>query len=305
MEGIMKKKAIAAGIAVALMLTGCAQTSASAGATAQAKSSQAVSEAASSDTETATEASSQTTEDTAGETQVQTDASAEVTESTDDALSEETSVPTDVETEGAQVVANATATIKAEPDIAEIVLGVTTQSDTAEEAQSQNTETVNNILSVLADMEIDDKDVKTSGYNMNPQYDYDNGGVISGYSVTTQLTVSGQNVNSVGEIIDSSVKAGATDINGITYSCSEYDSLYEKALTNAVQAAQRKAQVVAQAADTEIDSLVNITEGQQDVSLQYQDYYASGLESASKSSTTIVPGEVDIKASVSITYSLQ
>ena len=301
MEETMMKKAIAAGIAAALMLTGCAQTSASAGASAaQAQTSQAASEAASSEKKSTAETAAQTTENADADTQVQTEVSAAVTESADSASSEVSALA-----EGAQVIANATATIKAEPDIAEIVLGVTTQSGTAEEAQSQNTETINNILSVLNGMNIKDSDLKTSGYNMYPQYDYNNSGVISGYSVTTQLTISDQNVNSVGEIIDKSVKAGATDINGITYSCSEYDSLYEKALTEAVQAAQNKAQVIAQAADAEIDGLVNITEGQQDTSLQYQDYYASGLDESSKSGTTIVPGEVDIKASVSATYSLK
>ena len=67
------------------------------------------------------------------------------------------------------ITVNGEATIFAEPDQAQIDIGVTTQARTAPEASKENAERSNRVLAEVKKVLGKGDEAKTSGYTLNPQ----------------------------------------------------------------------------------------------------------------------------------------
>ncbi|MBP3737260.1 MAG: SIMPL domain-containing protein [Lachnospiraceae bacterium] len=196
------------------------------------------------------------------------------------------------------------------PDTAQINFGVMTNARTAKEAQEKNTEDVNNVIAKLKELGVDEKDIRTTGYDMYPRYD-NYGQTITGYNMHTNLSVSNQSIENAGMIVTECVAAGINSMNGITYTYSGYNEAYAEALGNATKAAQIKAEAIAAASGKTLGEILSVQEGYQDVSLRnsYQNINyalaAPAAEEAMKDSAMILPGEVNVRAQVTVTYEMQ
>ena len=214
------------------------------------------------------------------------------------------------------VSASATGVVMEVPDMAQITFGVVTNGEEADAAQSENTEKVNQVIGTLKGMGVEEKSIQTSGYSISPQYDYDNLDAnkqpkLTGYEVRTTLQVSDQKIADAGKILSESVKAGVNDVESVVYTCSTYDEKYEEALQEAVEAARKKADVLAKAEGASAGKVVSISEGYQDLSARYQssDIGAAYKETAAAAQDTILDpalsaGTLKISAEVSVTYEL-
>ena len=214
------------------------------------------------------------------------------------------------------VSATATGVVMEVPDMAQITFGVVTNGEEADAAQSENTEKVNQVIGTLKGMGVEEKSIQTSGYSISPQYDYDNLDAnkqpkLTGYEVRTTLQVSDQKIADAGKILSESVKAGVNDVESVVYTCSTYDEKYEEALQEAVEAARKKADVLAKAEGASAGKVVSISEGYQDLSARYQssDIGAAYKETAAAAQDTILDpalsaGTLKISAEVSVTYEL-
>ena len=64
------------------------------------------------------------------------------------------------------------AEVTAVPDVATFSFAVEATGEDVGEAQRISGETINDIMAYLKDAGIDEKDIKTTGYNAYPEYDY-------------------------------------------------------------------------------------------------------------------------------------
>ncbi len=204
-----------------------------------------------------------------------------------------------------------TVTAKAEvnlvPDKAEISFGVNSQDKTAEGAQKKNAETISKVIETLKARGVEEKSIRTSRYNLYPEYDYNGKNpVITGYSVSTALTVSDQDIDEVGSLLTACVEAGANNVDSLRYFCSGYDEAYQEALAKAVDAAAEKAAVLASAGGRELGVTAGITEGYQNTSARYSaaNKAMSMAEEAAAADMVMMPGETKIEANVTVTYHL-
>ncbi|ETP72508.1 hypothetical protein UYO_1437 [Lachnospiraceae bacterium JC7] len=203
---------------------------------------------------------------------------------------------------------SATGQVYVVPDMAEISFGITTENSDVKKAQEINSKDTQKVIDKLKELGIDEKSIKTSGYDVYPQYDYDTYGEerIVGYNVNTMLTVKDLKTEESGNVISQCVDAGINTMSGISFSCSNYDEAYNEALAKAVKKAEEKAQALADASGKTLGEVIYIEEGYQDCSLQYTNMYMNDLESSvAKADATILPGESDIQASVTIAYSVR
>src|SRR3989344_7462182 len=76
--------------------------------------------------------------------------------------------------------------VSATPDIAKISASIVTQAADSKTAQDQNSTKSKAVTDFLKKSGIDEKDIKTTDYNVYPQYRYpsNNIPVVSGYQVT-------------------------------------------------------------------------------------------------------------------------
>ena len=109
--------------------------------------------------------------------------------------------------------------IEAVPDVATVMIGVTTQGATAAEALASNTTALNAVLARLTAAGIAPRDMQTSNLSLNPNWTgYDSATpTISGYVASNMLTVRVRALDSLGSVLDAAVADGANTLNGLTF----------------------------------------------------------------------------------------
>lgn len=214
---------------------------------------------------------------------------------------------------GNSIIVNSSEKVTVVPDIAEVVYSVRTQAREAAACQQQNTEQVSQVIDLLKGLNVAETSIQTSDYYMNPVYDYSgNTARITGYEAITTLTVSDLPIDGLDEILAQSVSGGINTISSITYQASKYDESYQAALTAAVSTAHQKAEVLARAAGCSVGSVINIQETSGYSEARYLDdaltnKYRSSAKAellATADSAGIMPGEIQVEASIVVEYQL-
>lgn len=138
--------------------------------------------------------------------------------------------------------------ISAVPDTATVNLGVNTfKAATAKDALSLTTGKINAIITAIKGSNlVDPKDIQTTAYSLNPQYDFiDQQQKITGYNANQQVTVKIKNIdvnaNSIDAIIDLASKNGSDQIGQITFSSSKLEEYKQQARLLAIADAKKKA----------------------------------------------------------------
>ena len=107
------------------------------------------------------------------------------------------------------ITVNGEATIAAEPDQAQIDIGVTTQARTAPEASKDNAERSARVLAEVKRILEKGDEARTSGYALSPQYRYPQGGKpeIVGYIANNIVRIKMAKVDDAGKLIDAAMAA--------------------------------------------------------------------------------------------------
>lgn len=233
---------------------------------------------------------------------------------TQDVLADESDAPATSGMNGPRVTVNGTCTIAADPDTADITMGVVAEASDAVACQNEAADLVDATLAALDAAGIDSDHVTTQGLNLYPQYDYSsNTPVVIGYRVDVSLNVIGVPIDRVGEIVSVATQAGVNQVYGIQYYTSSFDEMYREALIGALSAARTKAEAMAAHEGFAIDGVLDMAEGYEN-----RIYRSAGLSNidvmaeeaamdgaASAKSIAIDPGTVEIVANVTVTYSLK
>lgn len=158
-------------------------------------------------------------------------------------------------------------TVKLAPDMATINLTVLRDAKTAKEALKNNNQAMTDVLSAMKLFGIEDKDLQTSNFSVNPRYIYpkQKNGVqqaprIVAYQVSNSLTVRILDLEQVGEILDTSITLGVNQGGNIVFGNSDIAELQMQARAMAVKNALKKAEVLTEAAGVEIGDIKQINE---------------------------------------------
>lgn len=146
---------------------------------------------------------------------------------------------------GPVVELSVTENVEARPDVATVSAGVTTQAQTAVEAMQQNAVAMRSVIDRLKKLGIAERDIQTSGINLNAQYDYDQAAqrqVFRGYMVANRVSVKLREIERTGPVLDALVAAGATDLGGPDWSIADDTAARAQARKAAVATAQAQAQ---------------------------------------------------------------
>lgn len=140
------------------------------------------------------------------------------------------------------------------------------------------------------------EEIQTVDYSIQPLYDYVEGvQQFRGYQVSHMLSVTIDEIGSVGQVIDSAVEAGANRVIDIQFSVSHPEVFYQLALTRALEDAVGKAETLAEAMNTDLDLVpVKVVELSSDSPITYQTFALA----ESGGGTPIEPGQMDIKARI-------
>ncbi|MFA6215640.1 MAG: SIMPL domain-containing protein [Patescibacteria group bacterium] len=196
--------------------------------------------------------------------------------------------------------------VTAIPDIAEISLGLQTNKATVADAQKENTDKMNQIISELKKMGIDAKDIQTTNYSIYPNYDWTTGRqVLRDYSVSQNVSVKIRDLTKVGTIVDKAGSLGANQVGSLSFTIDEPEKLKQQAREKALANAKEKAEALAKVAGVKLGKLVSFTESGNSSVPIYRDYAVKSLAAGGPEmapAPAVEPGSQDIIIDVMITY---
>lgn len=190
---------------------------------------------------------------------------------------------------------NGNGAVRAVPDRASIGAGVETRGATAQAALSANAEAMNDVLAALR--AAGGKDVTTSNVSLSPQLTPE--GKPNGF-VASNVATADFALAQAGKAIDAAVAAGANTVFGPTFTFSDDDALYLKALDAAVANAKTHAERLAAATGRTLGPVLAVAEGSTGPIAMAEKAGVAG-----DASTPIVSGAQEVTASVSVTYELR
>ncbi|MCF8565665.1 SIMPL domain-containing protein [Alicyclobacillus tolerans] len=188
------------------------------------------------------------------------------------------------------------------PDVATIDAGVTTSAGDAAAAQQKNDQLMKQVIDSLNQAGVKSSDIHTTWYNIHPNYgpaSKTGQPSVNGFQANDNIQIRVTNLQAVGSIVDTLVKAGANQINGVNYQVSNpltiENQLYAQALADAK----------AQAANIAKNLGVDITGVQAvDTTNQTPGPISFGAATAAQSSAPISPNAQDISVNVKVVYSI-
>ena len=201
-------------------------------------------------------------------------------------------------------------TASATPDIAVLSLGVEGQARTVAEANGIAADAIAAVLAVLRASGVDDDDMKTQHFSIQPQYSFNRDtGVqtLTGYRVTNSLVVTLRDLDSVGSIIDAVAAAGgdATRINSIGFRVEDGVALEAEARRLALEDAVAKADLFAEATGVSRGKLVFITEQSFQQFARSEAAFSVDLAIAgAPAPTEILAGEFDVRVNVQAVFAI-
>lgn len=217
--------------------------------------------------------------------------------------------------------------IFAVPDIAAISFSIVTEASTSKVAQDQNSEKSKKIVEFLKNQNIEDKNIKTTGYNVYPQYSYprpllrqgfegqalapesypeyyDSNPKITGYQVSQSFEVKIRDLEKVSAVLDGLVTTGANQVNNLGFKVDNEEELKEQARELAIKDAKEKANKLKKQLDIRLGKIVNYNEGG-----YYPMYFKTeALDSrggVGGGGPEIPVGENEIVVNVTITYQIR
>ena len=142
------------------------------------------------------------------------------------------------------------ATNSVEPDLLVVQFGVETQEKTARQALEANSNLMTNVVSAIISAGINEDDISTSRFNIQPIYDSYQEPLtgrytqeLKGYRVSNIVMVETTNMDSAADIIDGGVSAGANRVDSVYFTLSPQKQLDVKddLISQAVKNAESKA----------------------------------------------------------------
>ena len=203
------------------------------------------------------------------------------------------------------VSVSATGQASAAPDMATISTGVQAEAATAREAMAANSAAMGKLIDGLKAAGIDSKDIRTTSININPRYGEPRPGkppVINGYYAQNQVRITVRDLKKLGDLLDTALTLGATQMGGISFDISNAEMLRDEARKAAMINARRRAELYATAAGVALGDVLSISESEPSIQPQVTRGRAVAMSAAS---VPVEAGELELNATIHVTWSLR
>lgn len=213
------------------------------------------------------------------------------------------------ETENTITVSD-TGTVYTKPDLGLITASVVTEAETVAEAMNENTENMNAVIAAVKDQGVEEKDLKTTSFNIYPRYEwyekslyYPTGKrVLVGYEVRQSLEVKIRDLTKIGSVIQAVTDAGANQVSDLQLTIDKQDELKARAREEAITKAKAKAEELAKQLGVKLVGISSFSESGETPRFIAMEA-TEGLGGAG--GPAIETGENKIEITVNITYEIK
>ena len=208
--------------------------------------------------------------------------------------------------DGTLLSVSAEASAKRVPDVATISTGVVTQAADANAAMRANAVQMDKVMAAIKAAGIGERDVQTSGINLNPQYKYVENAPpsIVGYQASNTVNVKVRDLSKLGKVLDAFVEQGANQVNGPSFEVDKPDEAYDEARVAALKKAQARAQTYADALGLKVRRIVSISEGGASFPRPMPMMRAMASDAGFAKETSVSPGETTLSVNIDVVFEL-
>ena len=204
----------------------------------------------------------------------------------------------------ASVTVQGTAELAKAPDRVTITIGVRTQAAMARQAAEQNAASMNQVLAALKSRLGAQDKLQTSGYSLQAQYKWDpknKQNTFMGFEAANQVLITSANLAGLGELLDASTKAGANNIQGISFELSTLREARRHAQAMAYADARAQAEALAREAGRALGKVLRIS------TVGDTGRYPENIAMMRKTGggAPIEPGQISISAAVYCVFELK
>jgi uncharacterized protein YggE len=218
-----------------------------------------------------------------------------------------------------QINVTGTGEYLAVPDIALVTYSVIEKGDSPQAAQTKATDRTNKVLHYLRDAKIADKDIKTTSYTINPQYEYQQSvckagicppgkQILTGYEVSQSVQVKIRDTKKAGEILAGIGEFGVQSISGLELTFDDEQKVVAEARKKAIEDAQAKAKVLANDLGVRLVRITSFTESGGVPPMYYSKLdtmSGRGVANQAAPAPDIPTGENKVTSNVTITYEIR
>lgn len=208
------------------------------------------------------------------------------------------------------------------PDRATFTVTVREEAKEVADAQEAATKKTNDIISYLKGAGVEEKDIKTVSYNVNPKYEYSQGvctqyscppskQTLTGFEVYQSIEVKVQDPKKAGDLLSGVGSKGASEVSGLSFTIEDEDMLKTDAREMAIQEARAKAEQLADQLGVEVVRVVGFYEDSYGYPTPYYGKGGVMMDVAMSARAEAAPapelptGENKIVSNVNITYEIR
>jgi len=205
------------------------------------------------------------------------------------------------------------------PDVATLTASVITEGGTdIATLESQNTDKGNKIIAFLKGNGVDPKDIQTSGYDLQPRYQYSNCGYrpdvtttcpppqIIGYTITQSIAIKVRDFTKIGAIVGGVTQNGANSVSQLTFKIDDPTQVQSQARAQAIAKAKASAEAVANAGGFAVGRLLSIEENANTpFPLYYTSKAADSAGGIAPATPTIEAGSQEVTVTVTLRYEIR
>lgn len=151
-------------------------------------------------------------------------------------------------------------------DTATLSIGISVTAANVADARDRAAKSADAVISSIKKNGVDEKDIKTVGLSIQPQYDYSraNEPRITGYVVANSVEAKIRKLENVSKVVDDAVAAGgdSSRLSGIRFSVEDRDKAIQQAREAAMKDAKAKAEQLANLGGVTLDKPLTISETQ-------------------------------------------
>jgi len=206
--------------------------------------------------------------------------------------------------------------VVAKPDIAKLSFSVITQKEKAEEAQEENDQKIKTLIEFVKSEGIEDKDIKTINYSLNPQYDYswckkDTKDFIScppkiiGYELQQRVEIKIRNFDKINSLVGQLSLKGANEISDISFEIDDPEDYKNLARVEAFNKIKNRVELFEAKTGVKIGKIISISEGGEYTSLYRSAAKDESLSMSAVPSATIEPGTNEVIVNLTVNYALK
>lgn len=214
------------------------------------------------------------------------------------------------QTKGEPMMVSDTGKVTVVPDIAKVTVGIDEQGQSLKQVQDSVNKKSKALTDSLKKVGVNEKDIKTVNYSVNPEYDYQNQPYkINGYSVSTSYEIKITDFELVNDVLVLATESGANVVGNISFEVNEEtrEKKLQEAREMAVDKAKQKAEGLAKASGIILGKIINVTES---MGLDYPRPIAYAKEMSLSSGDSpevanVTPGETEISVTVNLSFEIR